>query len=784
MPTSNFNFKTALVTGGGDGKKIIIAGRTESNLQSTSKEIGAAAYYVLDTGDIASIPAFVKKLIAEHSDIDCLVNNAGVQRPLDVNGDDPSEFAKKADQEIDINIRGPMHLALHLLKHFKSKDNALIVNVSSVLGFVPFSVVNPVYCGTKAWMHFWSMDLRAQLKGSNVKVVEIAPPTVATDLHRERSNPDDNKKENNKEAMSVEEFTGEVMAKWKEGVEMIAAGPANKIVNAWTENMGPFFDQRVNIQHHDTADTQTCAPTMAPRNAIANISFTVDSASEDDMTHDELNALPTPESNAENKAPTRKARGKAAPMKAMAPAIKAPAKGRPVSRRASGGSVLGVKKTNAAVAKKAPAKAGRKALAERKDFNGSDTEEVDEFDEQEEVAPAKTTKRGRPAKEQKPEEDVAQVAAPAKRGRKPATKELAEKKEPKSKTTARSKTTKRAAAAHEEPEPMTIPETQPEPDLDPMDVEDSIEVDEIPESMPPPPRPTARRAQAQPSRARQTSAGARRAGSASDSERDPALRRKVGDLTRKLESMTVKYETLKEAATSGKESNFDQLKKRTEQTAKDQDAVIKALKQQISELQNRTSDITSLKRELAAMSKENARLSAENKKATDSLTAAQNESKMLSNKLAAARSSVQPETKNVPGSAVKSRTNGVVLPGTAEAAKEATLAKQKVDLYSDLTNLVILGMKRNDEDEDVYDCLQTGRNGTLHFHLTVAAGTESYEDTEFVYQPLLNQQRDRELLDLLPDYLTEEICFPRGQAAKFYCKVVDSMSKKIILEEE
>jgi hypothetical protein len=40
------------------------------------------------------------------------------------------------------------------------------------------------------------------------------------------------------------------------------------------------------------------------------------------------------------------------------------------------------------------------------------------------------------------------------------------------------------------------------------------------------------------------------------------------------------------------------------------------------------------------------------------------------------------------------------------------------------------------------------------------------------------------LLDLLPDYLTEEISFPRGHAAKFFSKVVDSMSKRIILEEE
>jgi hypothetical protein len=78
--------------------------------------------------------------------------------------------------------------------------------------------------------------------------------------------------------------------------------------------------------------------------------------------------------------------------------------------------------------------------------------------------------------------------------------------------------------------------------------------------------------------------------------------------------------------------------------------------------------------------------------------------------LAAARSSV-PE-KTVPGSAVKPRTAGVVLPGALEAAKEAQLAHHKVDLYSDLTNLIIMGMKRNEDDEMVYDCLQPGKQGS------------------------------------------------------------------------
>ncbi|KAG9203485.1 hypothetical protein G6514_002852 [Epicoccum nigrum] len=257
MSSLNYSFKTALVTGGGggigkalsqqlikDGKNVIIVGRTESKLKESASEIGAKAYYVLDTGNVSSIPDFVKKITMEHPDLDCLINNAGVQRPLDVNKMDASEFLQKADQELDINIRGPMHLALSLLPHLKSKDNALIVNVSSVLGFVPFSIINPVYNGTKAWVHFWSMALRVQLKDSSVRVIEIAPPTVATDLHREREDPDDNKKEKNKAALSVEEFTEETIGKWKKGDEMIGAGMAADIVGSWEGSMGKVFEEK------------------------------------------------------------------------------------------------------------------------------------------------------------------------------------------------------------------------------------------------------------------------------------------------------------------------------------------------------------------------------------------------------------------------------------------------------------------------------------------------------------------------------------------------------------
>jgi hypothetical protein len=60
----------------------------------------------------------------------------------------------------------------------------------------------------------------------------------------------------------------------------------------------------------------------------------------------------------------------------------------------------------------------------------------------------------------------------------------------------------------------------------------------------------------------------------------------------------------------------------------------------------------------------------------------------------------------------------------------------------------------------------------------------TYEEAEFAYEPVLDESRDRELLELLPDYLTEEICFPRNHAQRFYSKVVESMTRKIVVEED
>lgn len=73
----------------------------------------------------------------------------------------------------------------------------------------------------------------------------------------------------------------------------------------------------------------------------------------------------------------------------------------------------------------------------------------------------------------------------------------------------------------------------------------------------------------------------------------------------------------------------------------------------------------------------------------------------------------------------------------------------------------------------------------LHFKLFIDledSRSASFEETEFLYTPLLDADRDREMIELMPAYLTEDITFARQNAAKFYQRVVDTLTRRIVDE--
>ena len=181
---------TILITGGGSGiglalaeqfhqrgNQVILAGRRKANLDAATAANPGMKSIVLDTADAASIASAVPKLLAEFPTLNAVLNNAGIMRP---------EMLKKgevADAEaiVATNLLGPIRLTAALMPHFLEQPSATILNVSSWLAFVPLAMT-PTYCATKAAIHSYTQSLRYQLKDTAIKVLEIIPPWVATEL--------------------------------------------------------------------------------------------------------------------------------------------------------------------------------------------------------------------------------------------------------------------------------------------------------------------------------------------------------------------------------------------------------------------------------------------------------------------------------------------------------------------------------------------------------------------------------------------------------------------------
>ncbi|KAF4632489.1 hypothetical protein G7Y89_g5640 [Cudoniella acicularis] len=486
----------------------------------------------------------------------------------------------------------------------------------------------------------------------------------------------------------------------------------------------------------------------------------------------------------EDIAPVKKARGrpKAAPGKVVE--TKAP------PRRTSGR--LNGKNAAAPGARKG----GRKALTDKtNNQNASNPEELDEFIQDDDInmGDAEVEDTVMAVKLPKPRTTKTKVAA----GRTKAVKNVsraeenieasiveAPKPEPR-------QVKKRGQAKQEIPEEPSLEKVILESQVSLTDVKEDVDEEvEVEESVS---RTASNAARSRAdSRVPQPSLKRRRAGSASDTERsDPALRRKLGEMSKKYENLHIKYQDLREIGIKEAERNFElaneniaalkadiaaqtalakeskTLKKKLEAQSTDLAALQLQVSQLHASLSEARSDIKSQATENKALLAEKKTLSAENK--------------TLSTKLAANRSaaaSVESAIAKVPGSAMKAN-GGIRLMGTAEAALTAQAAQLKEDLYSDLTGLIIRSVKRETE-EDLFDCIQTGRNGTLHFKLSAAneKSADSYDDAQCNYVPQLDPSRDKALIELLPDYLVDEITFPRPQAAKFYARVVKALTER------
>jgi len=177
-----------LITGGASGigfglterfiqenNTVIICGRRETALQEVKEKFPSVITKVCDLSIEEERIELYKWISKNHSDLNVLVNNAGIQNWMSISDDN---FYEKASTEVNTNILAPIHLT-NLFIGLKSLDT--IINVTSGLAFVQLSKV-PVYCATKAFFHSFTLSLRHMLKSKNIEVIEMIPPALNTDL--------------------------------------------------------------------------------------------------------------------------------------------------------------------------------------------------------------------------------------------------------------------------------------------------------------------------------------------------------------------------------------------------------------------------------------------------------------------------------------------------------------------------------------------------------------------------------------------------------------------------
>jgi len=181
------------------GNKVIIAGRRRKHLEEITTSNPGMFAIELDMEDPASIESAAKKLIAEHPDLNVLINNAGIMLPDQAGG---QQNDAQLMSTLNTNLAGPIRMTSALIEHLKTKDDAVVAYTSSVLAFVPLALT-AVYSASKAALHSYVLSQRFMLRDTSVRVLEIAPPWVRTDLMNSREA---------EQAMPLGQFIDETMA--------------------------------------------------------------------------------------------------------------------------------------------------------------------------------------------------------------------------------------------------------------------------------------------------------------------------------------------------------------------------------------------------------------------------------------------------------------------------------------------------------------------------------------------------------------------------------------------
>jgi 3-hydroxy acid dehydrogenase/malonic semialdehyde reductase len=159
-----------------DGNQVIAVGRRQERLDALAAQLGRERVHtlVLDVRDRAAVNAAIACLPASFAEVSVLVNNAGLALGLE-----PAHQADLDawDEMVDTNVKGLMYMTRAVLPQMVGRNQGHVVNIGSIAGTYPYPGGN-VYGASKAFVRQFSLNLRADLVGTKVRVTDIEPGLV------------------------------------------------------------------------------------------------------------------------------------------------------------------------------------------------------------------------------------------------------------------------------------------------------------------------------------------------------------------------------------------------------------------------------------------------------------------------------------------------------------------------------------------------------------------------------------------------------------------------------